>query len=259
MTETVGTPPRNRRRTTFIVLTVVFGLGLGLGAFAFLGLVTAWFGLGDREVHRVHDLAGGAHGGLLIALPFLLQAWGPERKPAVMQGAAAAGLGLALGYALGGQPVFALVPIVVSLVLWAFHPSRGQGIRLGGRPQPIMIALALLAAIPLVMYALDQAAIQRACIEGDQHCDEFHYAGMAALAYALPLAAFVASFPVAGRRIVARLVGAAAVVFGLSGVLFPDAVSSIGRTWGAVTLGVGVLFVAVAEWGTRDAEGSTAG
>ena len=248
-----------RRRTTFIVLTTLFGLGLGLGAFAFLGLVTAWFGLGDREVHRVHDLAWGAHGGLLIALPFLLQAWSPERKPAVMQGAAAAGLGLAVGYALGGQPVFALVPIVVTIVLWAFHPSRGQGVRLGGRPQPLLLAVALLAAIPLVMYAIDQAAIQRACVEGDQHCDEFHYAGMAALAFALPLVAFVASFPVAGRRIVARLVGAAAAVWGLSGILFPDAISSIGTMWGAVTLAVGVLFVAVAEWGTREAEGSTAG
>ena len=34
------------RRTTFIVLTVLFGLGLGLGAFAFLGLVTAGSGWG---------------------------------------------------------------------------------------------------------------------------------------------------------------------------------------------------------------------
>lgn len=248
----VTTPVSKGRRTTFIVLTSVFGLGLGFGAFAFLGLVTAWFGLGDREVHRVHDLAWGAHGGLLIALPFLLQAWSPERKPAVMQGAAAAGLGLALGYALGGQPLFALVPIVVTVVLWAFHPSRRQGMRLGGRPQPILVALALLAAIPLVMYALDQAAIQRACVEGDQHCDEFHYAGMAAISYALPLVALVASFPVAGRRITARLVGAAAAVFGLSGILFPDSVSSIGTTWGAVALGGAVVFLAVAQWGGRD-------
>jgi hypothetical protein len=238
---------------------VLFGLGLGLGAFAFIGLVTAWFGLGDREVHRVHDLAWGAHGGLLIAIPFLLQAWSPERKPAVMQGAAAAGLGLAIGYALGGQPLFALVPIVVTLVLWAFHPSRGQGIRLGGRPQPILLALTLLAAIPLVIYALDQAAIQRACVDGDQHCEEFHFAGMAALSFALPLVAFVASFPVAGRRIVARLVAAAAAVFGLSGILFPDAVSSIGTMWGAVALGAGVVFVGVAEWGTVDTERSTPG
>ena len=210
-------------------------------------------------MHRVHDLAWGAHGGLLIALPFLVQAWSPERKPAVMQGAAAAGLGLAIGYALGGQPVFALVPIVVTIVLWAFHPSRGHAMRLGGRPQPVLIALAVLAAIPLVMYALDQAAIQRSCIEGDQQCDEFHFAGMAALSFALPLAAFVASFPVAGRRIVARLVGAAAVVLGLSGVLFPDAVSSIGTMWGAVTIVVGVLFAAVTEWGTRGPEVSTPG
>ena len=252
MSEAALAPPVSKgRRTTFVVLTILFGLGLGLGAFAFLGLVAAWFGVGGREVHRVHDLAWGAHGGLLIALPFLLQARRPETKPAVMQGAAAAGLGLFIGYALGGQYLFALVPIVVVVLLWWFHPARGQRMRLGGRPQPILAALALLAAIPLVMYALDQAAIQRACVNGDQHCEEFHYAGMAALAYALPLVGLVALFRMPGWLITARLAAAAAAVFGLSAILFPDLPSSIGTTWGAVTIGGGILFLVVAELGAR--------
>jgi hypothetical protein len=239
------------RRTTFIVLTVLFGLGLGFAAFAFLGLVGAWFGLGDREVHRVHDLAWGAHGGLLIALPFLLQAIRPERKPAVMQGAAAAGLGLAAGYALGGQVLFALVPIVVMVLLWWLHPARAELLRIDRRPQPVLLALSVLAAIPRVIYALDQAALQRGCVAGDQHCDEFHFAGMAALALALPLVGAVTSFRTPGWRIGARLVAAAAAVFGLSSVLFPDNLSSLGTTWGSAALVGGVVFVAVAELGAR--------
>lgn len=236
------------RRTTFIVLTVLFGLGLGFAAFAFLGLVEAWFGLGDREVHRIHDLAWGAHGGLLIALPFLLQAIRPERKPAVMLGAAAAGLGLTAGYALGGQVLFTLVPIVVVVLLWWLHPARDQLTRVG-RIHSVMAVIAVLAAIPLALFAFDQAEIQRACIDGDQHCEEFHYAGMAALAFALPLAGLVAAFRAPGWRIVAWLAGAAAAVFGLSAVLFPDLPSSVGRTWGLVALAGGILFVAVAELG----------
>ncbi len=246
-----GGPVSKARRTTFIVLTVIFGLGIGFAGFGFLSLIGGWFGAGGREVHKAHDLAYGALAGILIALPFLLQARRPETKPAVMQGAAAAGLGFAAGYALGGEPLFALVPIVVAVVLWWFHPSRGQGARLGGRSQPIMAALAVLAAIPLVIYAFDQAAIQRACVEGDQHCEEFHYAGMAALAFALPLVGIVASFRSPGWRITARLVAGAAAVFGLSGILFPDLPSSIGTTWGTVALGGSVLFVAVAEWEAR--------
>jgi hypothetical protein len=238
------------RRTTFIVLTLLFGLGLGFAAFSFLGLVGAWFGLGDREVHRVHDLAWGAHGGLLIALPFLLQAIRPERKPAVMQGAAAAGLGLAAGYALGGQVLFALVPIVVVVLLWWLHPARDQLTRVG-RIHAVMAAIAVLAAIPLALFAFDQAEIQRACIDGDQHCEEFHYAGMAALAFALPLAGLVASFRTPGWRTVAWLTGAAAAVFGLSSVLFQENLSSVGTTWGAAALAGGAVFVVVAEFGAR--------
>ena len=249
----------DRRRTTFVVLTVLFGLGLGIAGFGFISLIGGWVGAGGREEHKVHDLGYGAVAGLLVALPFLLQAWSPERKPAVMQGAAAAGLGLALGYGLGGQPVFALVPIVIAVLLWWFHPSRGQPMRLGGRPHPAMAALAVLAAIPLVMFAIDQAAIQRACIEADQHCREFHYAGMAALSFAIPLVALVASFRSVGWRTVARLVAAAAAVFGLSAVLFPEVGSSVGTTWGAVALGGAVVFLAVAQWGARDPRGVNAG
>ena len=239
------------RRRAFIVVTVIFGLGLGTAGFGFLSLVGGWFGAGGREEHRVHDLAYGALAGLLIALPFLIQAVRPERKPAVMQGAVAGGAGFAAGYVLGGSALFALAPVVVVAVLWWLHPARDRLSRLGGRPDVIMAAIAVLAAIPLVMYALDQAAIQRACVDGDQHCEEFHYAGMAALAYALPLVGLVASFRTPGWLITARLVSAAAAVFGLSAVLFPDLPSSVGTMWGFVVLAGAVLFLGVAEWGAR--------
>jgi hypothetical protein len=239
------------RRKTFIVLTVLFGLGLGFGAFAFLALIGAWFGVGGREVHRVHDLAWGAHGGLLIALPLVLQGWRPEAKPAVMQGTTAAAVGLIAGYALGGEFVFLPIPAVVVGVLWWLHPARPELTRLGRRPQPVMLALAVLAAIPLVVYALGQAEIQRACVDGDQHCQEFHYAGMAALALAMPLAGAVASFRAPGWRVTALLVAAAAAVFGLSAILFPEGVSSVGTTWGAIALAGGVLFAAVSLAGPR--------
>lgn len=252
MSDVAVAPPHSKaRRTTFIVLSVLFGLGLGIAGFGFLSLLGAWFGAGGREEHRIHDLGYGAVAGLIIALPMILQAIRPERKPGVMQGIAAAGLGFGGGYALGGTPLFALVPIAVVVALWWFHPSRGQGVRLSGRPQILLAALALLAAIPLAIYAFDQAAMQRACVEGDQHCEEFHFAGMAALALALPLVGLVASFRTGGWRITARLVGAAALVFGLSGLLFPDLLSSIGRVWGSVAIAGGVLFVAVAEWVAR--------
>ena len=259
MSQASDAPPVSKgRRTAFIVLTVLFGLGLGLGAFAFLALVAAWFGVGDREVHIVHDLAWGAHGGLLLAIPFLIQAVNPERKPAVMLGAALAGLALAVGYALSGVWLFVPVPIVIVGLLCWLHPARGDILPRGSRARTVAAVLAVVALTPfLVTYAFDEAAIQRACPpSGDQHCEEFHFAGMAALAFALPLVGLGASLRTRGSRIVAWLVGAASVVFGLSGVLYPDNLSSIGTRWGWAAVAAGVLFVAVAEWARRREQAS---
>lgn len=239
------------RRNTFIVLTALLGLGIGAGAFAFLSLTAPWFGFPeDREVHRVHDLAYGGQAGILLAIPLLLQAVNPERKPALMLVAAASVLGFAAGYALGEPQVFLLVPAVVVALLWWLHPARRE-VRLTGPVDPLMVALTVLAAIPLVMYAFDQAAIQRACVDGNQHCEEFHYSGMAALAFVLPLAGLVSSFRTRGWRIAAWLTAVAAVDFGLAAILLPDHPSSVGTTWGSVALAGGILFVAAAELRAR--------
>ena len=262
MTDAGAPPPVSKgRRTTFIVLTVLFGLGAGVAGFAFLGLVAAFFGLApDREIHAVHDIGWGAHGGVLLAIPYLIQAVNPERKPAVMLAAALSGLALIVGYGLGG--VWFLVPIAIVLIalLWWLHPARAEILPSDSRLHPAMAALAFLAAIPLVMYALDEVTIQQGCPpSGDQHCDEFHFSVMASLAYALPLVALGASLRTRGWRIVAWLVGAAAVVFGLSGIVFPDNLSSIGPAWGGIAVVGGVLFVGVAEWVGRAARGVTPG
>lgn len=237
------------RRTTFTILTIVFGAAIaGLGLFSLIGGAS---GAGGREEHQVHDMAFGVLAGMLIGLPLLIQSRNPERKPALMQGAAAAGLGFVAGYALGGERGFVFVPVAVVAILWWLHPAGAQLIG-SGRVQPILAALAILAAVPLVVYTLDQAEIQRACPPaGDQHCEEFHFAGMAALALALPLTGLAASLRSPGWRASAWLVGGAAVVFGLSGLLLPDHLSSIQVAWGSASIAAGVLFVLVAEWARR--------
>lgn len=251
MADTAVAPVSKGRRTTFIVLTVLFGLGAG-AAFGFLGLVSPWLGVEEREIHAVHDLAWGIHGGLLLGILFLMQSVAPERKPALMLAVALSGLGLAIGYALGGVWMFAPAPLILGAVLWWLHPARESVAPSGRRLYPPMLGLAILAAIPLVMYAIDQAALQRACPpSGDAHCDEFHFASMAALAFAFPLTALAASFRTPGWRVVAWLTGLGAILFGFSGVLLEDRASSIGSTWGIVSLAAGVVFVGVSEWGAR--------
>lgn len=243
-----GTPVSRGRRTTFIVLTAVFGTALGaLGLFS---MIAGWLGAGGREEHMVHDSGFGVGAAFLIAAPLLLQASRPERKLSHMHAAALGLVGFGAGYALGGAVVFLLGPLVIVALLWWLHPARDR-LALSGRPQPLLAALAVLAAIPLVIYAIEQAEIQRACVRPTEHCEEFHYAGMAALALSLPLVGLAAAWGARGWRIVAWLVGAAATLFGLSGILLPDRASSVGRAWGMVAVGGGIAFVLVAEWVRR--------
>ncbi|HEX9824148.1 MAG TPA: hypothetical protein VGB51_07125 [Actinomycetota bacterium] len=260
------TPASKGRRTAFLVLTLLGGLGLGLGAFAFPSLVLGWFGIGDREIHRVHDLAWGAHAGLLIALPLLLQSRAPERKPAAMQQAVLAMVALALGYAISSSlEVFILIPIVVLALLWWLHPARGRLLARGDRARPVMFALVLLSAIPLTMYAFDQAEVQRACPaigSGTpidelppflEHCDEFHFAGMATLSFGIVLVGALGSLGTGGWRIPARTAATAAMVLGLASIVFPNATSSIGTRWGAIALAGGLVYLTLAELPGRGA------
>ena len=66
----------------------------------------------------------------------------------------------------------------------------------------------------------------------------------------------VAAFQTRGWRIPAWCAGTAAMVFSLASMVFPTYGGSAGRGWGALALGGGFLFIAVAEgragWQRRD-------
>lgn len=250
------------RRTAFTVLTIVAGAGLGLGAFAFPSLLFAWFGVGGREVHRIHDLAWGAHAGLLIALPLLLQARGPERKPAAMQTAALGVVALVIANTISTSlNLIAAVAVVLIAALWWLHPARGELLRPGSRIRPAMAILVLVTAIPLKMYALDQAELQRACSPAaaesavlmlvDEHCEELHFSGMAALSFALVLVGLLGSAGTRGWPIPAFGVGAAAIVIGVASILFPDAISSFGTRWGTAAVVGGLAYLSLAQIARR--------
>ena len=76
-------------------------------------------------------------------------------------------------------------------------------------------------------------------------------ATMAAMAIAIVLTGLLAALQTRGRRIPAWCAGTAAMVFGLASVVFPTYRGSAGRGWGAVAVGGGFLFIAVAEGRAR--------
>ena len=230
------------------------GILLATAGFALLSLIGGWFGVGDRDIHRIHDIAWGLLGGILISTGLIVQALRPERWIAPARQAIVAMIALTAGLLLGGEVRFIAVPIVLIGLVVALHPAREKLLMPMGYESldRSMLFQAMLAAIPLVLYALDQAEIQRACPPADGHCEEFHWAQMAALALAVPAVGAVAALRAPGWRLTAWCAGLAAALWGLASILFPDHASALTDGWEIGALGGGLVYIGLAEWGRRE-------
>ncbi|MGH2730875.1 MAG: hypothetical protein ACRDJI_09750 [Actinomycetota bacterium] len=259
----VAPSPSGRRRAFFIVAGVAAAL-LGLLAFGWISLIVGWFESGDREQHRIHDLTWGVLAGLFMAGGFLVQLRNPERKIAPMQQVAATVVAVVLAVLLAEEfDAFAIIFIVVpGIIIW-LHPAREAVLRLGTKVSPILAAIAIVAAIPLAVYAFDQIDIQKLdppappesapeVVQNEfDHWDEGHWWQMAALSFALPLTGLVAAMKTTGWLITARFAGAGAIIFGLASLLNDDKPSALDTGWALAALLGGIMFIGLAEWESR--------
>jgi hypothetical protein len=245
--------PAGRGRTiAFAAVTGVFGVFTGLLLFGLPLLVLGWFDTEDGGIHRFHSLSWGAFTGILLAVPALVQLRHAERKVAAFQGMGAALIAAVLGYVVSGEFAvfdFAILVAMFAGVAW-LHPARDELLRIG-RPSFPLMAIAAVAAVPLLVYALGQGDLQRSAPGGDLHALHDHYLDMARVAFGLVLVALVASLGGRGFRIPGWCAGGAAAFLGLAALTYPEHASSFGTAWGAVVLGGGLLFIAVTEWEAR--------
>lgn len=242
------------RRIAFLILAGLLGVAFALPLFGWPSLVLGWFESGDRLAHRVHDLGYGAWAGIFLAVGYLSQLRAPERRIAGFQQVSLALVGQTIASALSADGSFLLFVLgfaILTAVMGWLHPAREQILPRPPGPSVPMLVLAIAAAVPLTMYALDMAELQRTGASSDAHVAERHWATMAALALSIWLVAAQASLRTPGWRIPAWSAGLAALVFGVASMVFPAYPGSVGTTWGLIAVIGGVLFVGVAEWTAR--------
>jgi hypothetical protein len=241
----------------FRVLTVLLGLALGLGAFGWPSLIAPWFATGTQVVHRVHNLGYGNLGygalvGILLAAPLVLQARRPEERPAAMQQALVVAAAMVVAEVLSSDfDPFVPAVLLVLVIVATMHPARRDLARVEGPPSVALAVPAVAASIPLVWFALHEASLQRNGSPAYPHVRMHHWTTMAGLGIGIATVALLAAGRPRGWRIPAWCAGLAAVAYGLASVAYPAYAGASGRGWGAVAVGSGAAFVAVAEIESR--------
>jgi len=213
------------------------------------GLFTIVFGIVSpaQEIHAVHNAVVGSLLLVLSAPPVIATARDPARaaRPLVILGVAAiASLGT-MAAALTLDP-FTLPFAVLTGVLWATVPGRSGAIP-DGRPSLVMLAIVVLAAVPLVLYALDQAGLQRTDV-GSEHAAFFHWVETSFYAVAILAVGLVAALRPAAFRMAAPMAGLALAILGAASVVLGQHASALGAPWSWAALVGGLAFIGVGAW-----------
>jgi hypothetical protein len=249
--ETKSAPTVSRGRVlAYRIIAGIFGVFIIISNLAFS--VPQFFSATDK-VHSFHDLASMPAFLILLGVALIVMMLRADDVVA-LRVAWAVALGTLIAGLIGhdfisGSYYLTLVGVAVLTIL---APARAELLRFGS-PNVAMLSLAIVAAIPAIVFAWDNARIMLQmdpAMDMSGHWKYHHWSGVAASALGVVLAAIVVSFRSPGDRMWTWVVGFATMLFGLAGIIFSDAVrypSSIGTLWGVGVFFVGLVYIVVAE------------
>jgi hypothetical protein len=250
MTDIVLPNVSRKRQIAFYTIVVLFSLLL----IAFTGffipilpsVIIGWFNPELFGIHQLHEMASGALTWLIL-VGMLLQFHHPERKVAAMQMANLVVISsIVISLVAGTFSPPTLIFLVFTVAAAFLHPNSQEMLRFGRPILPELLALVVIAAVPVIVYAVNQLNLQQVAV--DSHAKIGHYGTMAFVTITLLLVGLLASLKTIGWRIPAWGAGFVAIVFGLASVVFPEQSSSVGTLWGALAVVWGLGFIGVAEW-----------
>ena len=246
------------RRVAFRILAVLVSLSLlVLMVFSLMEVVLMWLTwdtlmsfiddlpAGD-EIHRAHFNMIGIVAWALVAF-VLVQLRRPERRVASMLGAA--------GIVITGMAVYGLsgtlsewliedvLPVIFVVGLAILHPRARDMLRLPKLDRPMAMLVAA-AAMPWIVFAVDQALTQFRYAAGDSHSELEHWATAALMAVTIVWSGLIGSSDHPGWRLPAWIAVLASIEYGVHSLVFPDMASSASTVWAVAAIGWGVAFAA---------------
>jgi hypothetical protein len=155
-------------------------------------------------------------------------------------------------YAVQPPDATNVLSIATTVVLWLLplvllRPHPGELLRIHARPGVILLPLALVAAVPLCVYAVHHGDL----VTGLNGPMEKNYYAACAVGLGLAVQAVFAGLRPRGSRWLPRFVALAAAWVGLAAIIWPQDVASPGRGWGIALVCWALLFIVAAEVETR--------
>lgn len=216
------------------------------------GLFTIVFGIvsPEQEIHAIHNVVVATLLIVLSAPPAIAVARAPHRsiRALVVLGVVSIASLATMALSLTLDP-FTLPFALLVGVLWVLAPHR-EGALPNGRPSLIMLAAVAVAVVPLVIYALGQAELQRTD-SSSEHAAFFHWVETSFYAIAILLLGLLAALRPGTYRMAGWMAGIALALLGAASLLLGSYASAIEAPWSWAALVGGLVFVAIGEWGAR--------
>ncbi|MDQ3690962.1 MAG: hypothetical protein M3406_13205 [Chloroflexota bacterium] len=236
----------NRLTVMRVIAWIMAASALGFGLFTIVfGIISP-----AQEIHAIHNVVVASLLIVLSAPPAIEVARAPDRsiRALVILGAVAIASLATMALSLTLDP-FTLPFAILVGVLWALAPNR-DGALPDGRPNWLMVSLVVIAAVPLVLYALGHAELQRTD-STSEHAAFFHWVETSFYAVGILLVGLLPALRPRAYRLAGWLAGPALAILGAASLLLGQYASAIDMPWSWAALGGGLAFVAAGEWEDR--------
>ncbi len=236
--------PSSGRRTAFKVIAWF----MAVSAIAF-GLFTAVFAfiVEGQEIHAVHNAVVAALLLVISAPPAVVAARAPAQAWTPLLHLIAIGIaGVATMVLSLRLDIFTLPFVVLVGVLLLLRVPRGAVVA-QGHPSVVLAVLTLAALVPLLVYASEQAELQRMDTTSE-HAQFNHWVETSFYAVAIPLLGALAAFRPAQFRLSAWSASVSLAVLGGISLAYQGNPSALDAPWAWAALVGALAFLGAAEW-----------
>jgi hypothetical protein len=229
---------RRRFRTTRLIAGFMAGSAVVFGAFTMVFGVVA-------ESQRIHGFHNAVVAALLLVLsapPALAIARRPDRSDAPLMTLtvlSAAAL-ITMVASLTIDP-FTLPFVVFTGVLWTIRPSAERAVH-DERPSWGLLLLVVAGAVPLIVYALGQAELQRT-LAGDEHSQFFHWVEASFYSAGILFLGALAALRPRSHRMAGFSAGLGMSIFGLAALVLGGYASAVSAPWAWLATAGGAAFI----------------